>query len=489
MNESLASAQTAPEGYELVRELGKGLFGQALLCRKPSGESVVVRVPGVTGAPAPRLEADLRASAAAADHACAVPFRRVWTAPTVGVCFEQSYCEMGSLSPAPSAPLETTAVAVGGVRLCTALAHAHRLGILHGDIRPSNVMLDARQNWLLADGGVAHAARRARPELCVEPDPTFAPRELQGWESPAEAADVYSLGATLSALLLGSTDSAGFVPALANEASGLGAVLIRMLAPNPADRPSLVEVDEILRSQVPADGRATLPSAPAGPRSLPGPPRPKVRIAVTELDAIVRSGRRRTVVAATAIATVFLAGASAVAVVNSDDDAPAEAIAALATVEPTPTATIEPTPTAGPSATPRPVRGNPQGVYIKIELFDGRYVLVPHWRMDLVNRQVRGWTLAPEDPKTGLPLRTQFRALLPGDLGSNRVIAGRYLLRIPLRSCFRVSTEVGSLTYSSTMRACPDPKVARAAEAANTKFKEQQKKPTPRPAKKPAREI
>lgn len=475
----------APEGYEVVRELGSGPFGRALLCRK-AGETAVVRILGVTGESAAALEAELRALAVAAEHPCAVAFSRVWTDPALGVCIEQPYCVGGALDSSPSAPADAAVLATGGVRLAAALAHSHRLGILHGEVCPANVLMDAGGNWLLADGGLTQALRHASRDLAVEPDPVFAPRELQGWEAPAEAADVYSLGATLCSQLLGSDDSAGFVAALANDASGLGSLLIRMLAPNPADRPSLVEVDEMLRAHVSAETRAALPAAPPGPRPASALPRPTMRLLVTEPDAIVRSGRRRTYVAAAAIGAVFLAGAGAVAVSNSGDDG-AATVAQVSTSAETTVADLR-------ALVPIDVRVRP-------DLWEGRWRWYVSWQMPALPDPVTGWRIGFVDPKTGRTER--FGTRLVSEAGrktpvEKMVWAFRHVENLPLSFCARIVTEADGALSPPTKVVCPDPVEAKKREAENAKAlkatkdtpKPTPKKATPKPvAKKKVRET
>lgn len=482
---SQASA-VAPEGYEVVRELGTGRCGRTVLCRK-GGSSVVVRVLGVNGSASATLAAELRALAVATDHACAVGMSRVWIDPVLGVCVEHAYIPGDALGSLPGAAADASAVASGGVRLATALAHSHQRGVLHGDVCPANVLVDAEGRWVLANGGLAHALGRTGFEPIVELDPVFAPREMQGWETPAEPADVYSLGATLSAQLLRSTDSASFVSALTTEPSGLGALLIRMLAPNPADRPSLAEVDEVLRTYVPAAGRGVLPAAPVGPRPLPAPPRPKVRLAVTEPDAIVRSGRRRTVVAAAAIGAVFLAGASAVAVTNSGADEPAMNVAGTASpAEPN----SSPTPTRTPNPTAIAASLQPQAVEA-VPLYDAKqkvWRLAAIFSMQSVPEAVTGWKINALHPVTGERRgQRDLVAFQRPSPGKGMQYAYGLDPKVPFSSCVGVRTVVAGVA-SPEVRDCPDPAQVRRAEAgraADLKAK-QAEQTSPKP-KKPAR--
>ncbi len=116
-------------------------------------------------------------------------------------------CEGGSLTkwvkgePRPS----QEEVREVGVRIADALAATHERGVLHRDVKPANILIDAYGHSGLADFGLA-----ALPDPGMELSetleaitPAYAPPEVFHRRPPTETGDVYSLGATLYAVLSG----------------------------------------------------------------------------------------------------------------------------------------------------------------------------------------------------------------------------------------------------------------------------------------------
>ena len=92
-----------------------------------------------------------------------------------------------------------------GVRIADALAAAHARGVIHRDVKPANILIDAYGHAGLTDFGLA-----AMPEPGSEPSvtmealtPAYAPPEMFHSHPATEFGDVYSLAATLYALLAG----------------------------------------------------------------------------------------------------------------------------------------------------------------------------------------------------------------------------------------------------------------------------------------------
>ncbi|MFE6134102.1 serine/threonine-protein kinase, partial [Streptomyces sp. NPDC056437] len=187
-----------------------------------------------------------------------------------------------------------------GARVMEALGAAHRVGVLHRDVKPGNVLLDrggasgADSRVVLTDFGIAamddpgdgsttHLTRSG--ELVGSLD-YLAPERAQGQE-PGPASDIWALGATLYAAVEGaapfrrtstwSTLNAIVVEPLPEpqRAGALGPVLRQLLHKDPAQRPDADTAARLLAAA--AADTATASTAPLGPPA-PGPQEPATRV-------------------------------------------------------------------------------------------------------------------------------------------------------------------------------------------------------------------
>ncbi|GGO77378.1 serine/threonine-protein kinase [Nonomuraea cavernae] len=253
---------------------------------------------------------------------------------------------------ATSGALPVRQAADVGRQVLSALCAAHEAGILHRDVKPSNILLADDGRAVLTDFGIATAEGDASLTQTgmVTGSPSFlAPERVRAAEA-GPASDLWSLGATLYATLVGRSpfergEPMATLNALLNDEPDyrrippiMHPILKGLLRKEPEDRVSAEEADRLL-----AEIAASRPAGAdrdveeAGPR---------------------RAGRALLAVALTAV--LLVAGG---AVVYLQTATPAEGTPRLAgraatsplpatprTTTPTPTAT--PTPSATPTPTP-----------------------------------------------------------------------------------------------------------------------------------------
>jgi non-specific serine/threonine protein kinase len=91
-----------------------------------------------------------------------------------------------------------------GVKMAGALETAHRLGILHRDVKPANILLTDYGEPALSDFGIAHISGGFKTAAgTFIGSPAFTAPEILSGDPPSQASDIYGLGATLFCALTG----------------------------------------------------------------------------------------------------------------------------------------------------------------------------------------------------------------------------------------------------------------------------------------------
>ena len=155
-----------------------------------------------------------------------------------------------------------------GAELASALATAHRVGVVHRDVKPGNVLITEDGSAKLTDFGISHAVGDVTLTSTgvLTGTPAFLAPEVARGEESGFPADVFSLGATLYAALEGfppfGTDP-NPMAVLHRVASGkmlppqksgpLTPLLTRMLSTDPLARPAMTDVGAILNGRLSQD--------------------------------------------------------------------------------------------------------------------------------------------------------------------------------------------------------------------------------------------
>ena len=137
--------------------------------------------------------------------------------------------------------------------LATALGRAHHAGIIHGDVKPANIMITEEGEVKLSDFGIARFATQVSGSGRIMGTPAYlAPEQIMG-EPHSTRSDLFSLGIVLYQMLTGVPPFDGssvaavcaqiltadpVEPSRRNPAlpSGLDHIVMRCLAKKPEDR-------------------------------------------------------------------------------------------------------------------------------------------------------------------------------------------------------------------------------------------------------------
>jgi serine/threonine protein kinase len=296
-----------------------------------------------------------------------------------------SLADMLAVDPVhPVLALDVAAQAAAG------LAAAHRIGLVHRDVKPGNILVGADGLVKITDFGIAHAAGSAPitgPGLVMGTTQYMAPERIAGGQA-TPASDLYALGILIYECLTGLPPYDGgtaevmaghlylpMPPLPTGVSPELGELITRLTAKDPAGRLSdaaevaaiatrlrdalaadaglavAVDVDALFTAPAPqqagpgmAGETGVLDDRPRQPRQPGGPPH-------SPSGRPVRTGRRRATTLAAGVTVLAGAGVAWLLATGALHDSPAadhKTVAPPATTAPGGSASLAP-PATGPA--------------------------------------------------------------------------------------------------------------------------------------------
>lgn len=270
------------EGLENLHLVGSGGFGKVYRAWQPDfGRDVAVKVLSATltdDRSRARFERERQALGRLSGHPHIIAVYDHGVLDDDSPYMVMEYAAGGSLADLVTAdgPMMWPAVVGYGIQICSALEAAHEAGVLHRDVKPENILLTGGGRPKLADFGIARLSdRTATQTTSLTASVLHAAPELMEGAEPSVASDIYALGSTLFCALAGHppffdgthTTMPALIARIALKPppdlrtigvpNALAEAIERMLAKDPADRPSTAtEASAMLQR---AQGAAGMP--------------------------------------------------------------------------------------------------------------------------------------------------------------------------------------------------------------------------------------
>ncbi len=214
--EELTIGSTFAGRYQIIEELGKGGMGNVYkVLDKELGEKVALKL----------LKPEI-----AADHRIIERFRN--EIKFARKITHKNVCRMFDLSKAERAPyitmeyvsgedLKSTLRRVGPLsegkaiyiarQVCEGLIEAHKLGVVHRDLKPQNIMIDKQGHPRIMDFGIARSMKGegiTTSGMMIGTPEYMSPEQVEGKEAD-QRADIYAMGVILYEMVTGTTPFKG----------------------------------------------------------------------------------------------------------------------------------------------------------------------------------------------------------------------------------------------------------------------------------------
>ncbi|MEP6809862.1 MAG: protein kinase [Chthoniobacterales bacterium] len=217
LQEGLLEADAIPDtswrlgNYEILDEIGRGGMGVIYRARQRHSRRIVA-LKRVLSSHAGNYEWKERfrreaQAAASLDHPNILPIYEVSEGEDGLPFFSMKWATGGSLREAgPSLREDIRECVRLMAKVARAMDYAHKLGVLHRDLQPGNILLDSRGEPMVCDFGLAkwlNGSSDLTATLTTFGTPGYiAPEQADGPAADLQpAADIYSLGAVLFNLL------------------------------------------------------------------------------------------------------------------------------------------------------------------------------------------------------------------------------------------------------------------------------------------------
>lgn len=94
------------------------------------------------------------------------------------------------------------------VQICKGMACAHKNGVIHRDIKPTNILIDTEGHVRILDFGIAWLAASGRPENIVGTPDYMSPEQFKAPETVTHLSDIYSFAVIMYELFMGELPTA-----------------------------------------------------------------------------------------------------------------------------------------------------------------------------------------------------------------------------------------------------------------------------------------